>query len=130
MALVATSETPVVEAATPFIISTTEVTLTGDGTATTSAVTGIPHGGPSGREPFEVSLVLTADSAAGGEIVQEVFTATDTDNDELDMLFTTAAAVANGETVVGKLVAKFLEAAPDVGRDAPVGYTAPSNANF
>ena len=112
----------------PFTVTRQLVTITSDGSATGDG--SLAHGGPSGQSPFKVEFVPTVDSSTGSEVVSFLWTGTDVPNDEVDFTVNTADAIPNTQTVQGYLYCWFLPGAPDVGRSAPVGYTAPSNANF
>lgn len=120
----------VVETETNTITKVT-VTVTLDGTDVTQAYAGMPHGGPSGREPFKVDVGGKTLSTTDGVRLLDIHTvSTDTTNDQLDFTAIVSGGGTDTETLTFDVFCYFAEAAPDAGRTGPVGYAAPSNANF
>lgn len=111
----------------PFTITKVRSTIVQDGSDTTATLA-VPHGGPDGREPFYVSVNKVSDE---GELLSDFSWSTDTANNEVDFDITISAAGTNEDEIVVDWLFWFLPASPDVGRSAPVGYSAfPSNTNF
>lgn len=113
-------------ASEPFTITKGRVELTLDGTLATVTVA-VPHNGPSGREPFFVALGSVNND--DGEAITGMNWTTDTTNNEVDLELYFASGTSDDEIDFDVLF-WFLPAAPDAGRTGPVGYAAPTNANF
>ena len=107
MAIAASAAGAVQQRNSPTLVTTNDVTFTLDGVATSLAVAGTAHGGPTGVTPDRVHFERRGGDSVGAIVHGVNVTNFDTTNDEVDYTMLVSAAGTNTETIILRMTCEF-----------------------
>lgn len=88
-----------------FVVTAKKVTITGDASSDTMSLS-VPHGGPTGAEPFQ-TVVYRTGGTDSGNMEAATITNNDTTNDEVDITYINNANI-EAATVILRCVFWFV----------------------